>query len=74
MTYYKPTLTVRFEWMTHAKHWRLTWSLEAPGQAHPITHWQVIETQEPITVLEAHRIADAITREMESWLPLYGPL
>lgn len=72
MSHYPPTLTMRWEWMPASKRWRVTWTLKDPGRSTPFVHWVMVDVQEPITVLEAHRLADAIKREMESWLPLYS--
>lgn len=65
------TAAVKFtlEWHTTGKKWRLTWSLIDEVGIPWVTHWRWVETDTAVDVLDAHRLVDAVKREMESWLP-----
>jgi hypothetical protein len=61
---------LQLEWNATGKRWRLTWSLIDEHRKTWSTHWKWVETSNELDVLDAFRVADAVCREMEAWLPL----
>jgi len=60
-------LTITLNWDATRKRWRATWVLQLEkGVAH---HWRWIETREPIDVMGASMLIDAVEAEMRAWLP-----
>lgn len=53
-------------WLPDKKRWVLTWSWSDGPRA--LTSWQFVETTAAVDEHAVFLIADAMTREMESWL------
>lgn len=69
MPYVEPTVKITLSWDGVTKRWLLQWQARISDRA--VTQrrrW--LEVQEPLDQINANRLADAITSEMQSWLPL----
>jgi hypothetical protein len=63
--------TLRLDWDASGKRWKLSYVVQLGRGVG--SHWRWIECAEPLDGLNAARIADAVRREMDSWLPFEGP-